>query len=38
MSKDYHKEEYGEDRPTRGAIRSAKKDAKALGKAAWDAY
>lgn len=38
MGKAYHKEEYGEDRPTRGAIRSAKKDAKALGTAAWDAY
>ena len=38
MGKAYHKEEYGEDRPTRGAIRSAKKDANALGNAARDAY
>lgn len=38
FSKGFNQEEYGEDRPTRGAVRSAKKDAKALGNAARDAY
>jgi len=38
LSKGFHKEEYGEDRPTRRDVRSAKKDAKALGKAATEEY
>ena len=38
FSKGFVEEEYGEDRPTRRDVRSAKKDAKALGKAAMEEY